>query len=681
MSNDIARLGYEIDSSQARTAAGDLDKMNAAAMKAERGAKSLKAASRDLLRDEGGRFMSAAQAAGKYGDEIDQLRTKYNPLYAASKQFEAQQTELQRALALGAISIGQYDAALAGLQAGMLRSGQSAAVFGKGMQASNHHITNLMFNFQDIAMMLAAGQNPLMLAMQQGTQVSGVFEQMKQSGQSAFGGIKSGLMAMVSPMSLLTLGVIAGGAALVQWGMSALGASDDTKTLTETVDDLENSVSAVNEISKVYSADGLQSLLDKYGEVNGAILAMIENQKTFAIGAAMQSARDAVAAIGGEFEGINTSMALLSRPGGGLGGLLDQLGLTKDQFVALRDAMDEAGSATTFEAQADALGRVNAILARSKVAMSETAGEALEAEAAMRELANAAPQANWMSAAISGVASLGAAIRDRIAEADRLRNAIVPSNGVEGGRGADPRSFVDDRYWSDKFFPSPEAMDFSGDGGGGGATDPYAENLERLITSLQTERDTVDAWYQENLAILTDRRALELMGETAHKSAIEALEMEHQERLSAIQSEASNRRLTDTASLFGELANIAAAGGQKSAKAVATFQAVEGTINAYGAAVKALNTPGLTLAGRFAAYASVLGAGLKGVAAIKAAGGGGGGGASGPTSATSARAEPEKTTRIELMGEDWLVSLAETMMDQIYTASGKGRVIISKANA
>jgi hypothetical protein len=209
--------------------------------------------------------------------------------------------------------------------------------------------------------------------------------------------------------------------------------------------------------------------------------------------------------------------------------------------------------------------------------------------------------------------------------------------------------------------------------------------LQRLIESLQTERETVDAWYQENLALIEDRRALEFLGEAEHKSALEALEQEHQERLSAIQSEAASRRISDTASLFGELANIAAAGGKRSAKAVATFQAVEGTINAYGAAIKALNTPGLTLAGRFAAYASVLGAGLKGVAAINSAGGGGSGGgikASGPTSATSARsAEPERVARVHLMGEDWIVALVESLAGQLYEASSNGKVIISRAGA
>lgn len=677
MSNDIARLGYEIDSSQAKTAAGALDKMNAAAMKAERGAKSLKAASRDLLRDEGGRFMSAAQAAGKYGDEIDQLRTKYNPLYAASKQFEAQQTELQRALALGAISIGQYDTALAGLQAGMLRSGQSAAVFGKGMQASAQHTTNLMFQFQDIGMMLAAGQNPLMLAMQQGTQVSGVFHQMKESGQSAFGGIKAGLLAMVSPMSLMTIGVIAGGAALVQWGISALGAGDDALTFDDALGNLESSVSALNTQVDIYSSQGIQGLVDKYGELNGEMLRFIELQTQALQRQAMEDAKAAISTLKDETSDWISVV----------GGLQDIFPGIAGQANIMAIAMDDAINATNVDDQVAALTRLRekVISVTGGIGNMTTAQFAFYnkiqlTEDAMRELANSAPQANWMSAAISGVASLGDAIRARITEARTLAAAFTPGTYTEGGMDAakgrvQPGGGV-------AIATRPEDIAGEAGEGGGGATDPYAANLERLIASLQTEKDTVDEWYQESIAVLNDRRAMELMGETAHKSALEALEMEHQERLSAIQSEASNRRLTDTASLFGELANIAAAGGQKSAKAVATFQAVEGTINAYGAAVKALNTPGLTLAGRFAAYASVLGAGLKGVAAIKAAGGGGGGGgASGPTSATSTRAEPEKTTRIELMGEEWLVNLAETMMDQIYTASGKGRVIISKANA
>jgi hypothetical protein len=172
------------------------------------------------------------------------------------------------------------------------------------------------------------------------------------------------------------------------------------------------------------------------------------------------------------------------------------------------------------------------------------------------------------------------------------------------------------------------APSFGGGGGGGGA-DPYNDRLSALVETLRSERDIEDEWYQENLALLNDRRAQEILGKQQHDAALVALHEEYQRRIAEIDANSHDQRIADMSGLFGALAGIAQAGGQKTAKIVATFQAIEGTVNAYGAALKALNTPGLTLAGRFAAYASVLGAGLRGVAAIRAAGGIGGGGGTG----------------------------------------------------
>jgi len=198
---------------------------------------------------------------------------------------------------LGAISVAQYDAALSTLQSGMVRSAGASQQFGKTMAASSQHTTNLMFQFQDMAMMLAAGQNPLMLAMQQGTQVSGVFHQMEMSGQSAFQGIKGGLLAMVSPMSLLTIGAIAGGAALVQWGMSALGAGSNVKTFQENIDAAQSSIDNLRTVTDLYSEDGLERLRQKYGEVNAEIMALVENQRILAMQEAAANVQSALSAL------------------------------------------------------------------------------------------------------------------------------------------------------------------------------------------------------------------------------------------------------------------------------------------------------------------------------------------------------------------------------------------------
>ena len=178
----------------------------------------------------------------------------------------------------------------------------------------------------------------------------------------------------------------------------------------------------------------------------------------------------------------------------------------------------------------------------------------------------------------------------------------------------------------------------AGGGGGGTVADDFAARLQGITEGLQTERAMIDTWYADAQTILADRRAQEILGEQGHKQALLAVEQSYQEQLAALEASRQQQRLGDMGNFFGALAGIASAGGKRMAKAVATFQAVEGMVNAYGAAIKALNTPGLTIWGRYAAYASILAAGLKGVAAIRSAGGIGGGGGGASASAPAAQA-------------------------------------------
>lgn len=217
-------------------------------------------------------------------------------------------------------------------------------------------------------------------------------------------------------------------------------------------------------------------------------------------------------------------------------------------------------------------------------------------------------------------------------------------------------------------------------GGGGGSS-----RIEALLSELQTEREVLDAWYAESLELVNSATDAQLEALGGRHEAMERLETEHMERLRAIRDEGQGSMLDDTAGFFGALASIAAVGGQKTAKAVAVAQAIEGTVNAYGAAIKALNTPGLSVWGRFAAYASVLGAGLKGVAAIRAAGGvGGGGGGSGGASAGSsapaaAAAEPAPLrAMIEGLSPDELYSgkAVRTLLDRLMQEAGDRGIIL-----
>lgn len=190
--------------------------------------------------------------------------------------------------------------------------------------------------------------------------------------------------------------------------------------------------------------------------------------------------------------------------------------------------------------------------------------------------------------------------------------------------------------------------------------------------SAAMQLEQAELWRTQALEKLANFNAKELEILRQHNINKQTIEEEYQNRIADIERTARQQRLSETASLFGALASIAATGGKKMAKAAATFEAIQGVINAYGAAIKALNTPGITLAGRFAAYASVLAAGLRGVAAIRQAGGvggGGGGGGGGGRIATpaSAAASPQRVL-IQGIGPNDLItgSQLSEIFDKLY---------------
>lgn len=98
--------------------------------------------------------------------------------------------------------------------------------------ANQAHTTNLLFQAQDIAMMTAMGQAPMMLAMQQGMQVGGIFHQIGSGRQivQALGGAIAGLLNPLNLATILTIGL---GAAGVQWFMNMEKGAEDATTALE----------------------------------------------------------------------------------------------------------------------------------------------------------------------------------------------------------------------------------------------------------------------------------------------------------------------------------------------------------------------------------------------------------------------------------------------------------------
>lgn len=224
-------------------------------------------------------------------------------------------------------------------------------------------------------------------------------------------------------------------------------------------------------------------------------------------------------------------------------------------------------------------------------------------------------------------------------------------------------------------------------GGGGARSDRFEQDLNRLVQSLETERETLEREYAEREALLNDFRAREFLSEEAHKQSLLRLEEEYHDSLRQLGMNASNQRLQEVSGFFGAMEQLALNSGKGLAKAAAVFGGIEATINAYRAATQALADPSVPFYAKAAAYASVLATGLGAAKAIRSAGakigaaGGGGGGAEGVSAAPSQ--QDFTNIRLEFVGgdnPDIIQAIWEEMLGRAQASSREG-VIIEVARA
>ncbi|SPL63582.1 phage tail length tape measure family protein [Ochrobactrum soli] len=164
-----------------------------------------------------------------YGRELDNLRAKYNPLFAVIQQYRTAQADIRQAHSVGALSVDEMTSALQRERKAALEN--IAALKQRGAAsggARSFQTANIAAQFQDIAVTSAMGMSPIQIALQQGTQLSAVFNEMGR-GRDVIAGIGQAFMSIVSPVSLVTIGTIAAGAALLQY----VASSNQVKTIDE----------------------------------------------------------------------------------------------------------------------------------------------------------------------------------------------------------------------------------------------------------------------------------------------------------------------------------------------------------------------------------------------------------------------------------------------------------------
>ena len=216
-------------------------------------------------------------ALAQQGQEMDRLRAKFSPVFSTITSYKSSINEIRTAHRLGAISTDEMTAAIQRERQAALASiaaikGRNAAladtppVMGGaiGQSGNAFQTANIAAQFQDIAVMTQMGiANPLTMALQQGTQLSAVFNTMGGA-KDVIRGIGTAFLSIVNPVSLVTIGTIAAGVAAYNY-------------FSESEDGAEATAEALKE-----QANLIQSVAQKWGDALPAIRAYADEQDRLA---------------------------------------------------------------------------------------------------------------------------------------------------------------------------------------------------------------------------------------------------------------------------------------------------------------------------------------------------------------------------------------------------------------
>lgn len=277
---------------------------------------------------------------------------------------------------------------------------------GQGSQAALGSVANLTAQFNDIGVTLASGQSPFLIAIQQGTQISQIFG--GQGVGAIMATLKGAFLSLLSPVSLLTIGLIAGGGALVQWLASAGEAEPTADNLAKTISTLTQALDSYNAYIAT-SAKSTAELTKQFGE----FAAGIQGFQEFLAGIELGKALDAnlasiddlkgplsqIAATNKELIAQEQYLAELRASGadaytqtiaeGGVDQLRTQiegaakrLGILPEEALRLYSALEEIGKSTALEDIASSALNAQAVLV-------ELYGTGLQVPAPLRDAAKA----------------------------------------------------------------------------------------------------------------------------------------------------------------------------------------------------------------------------------------------------------------------------------------------------
>ena len=279
----------------------------------------------------------AAQETEVYAKSLDGLRAKYDPLYAAQKQFLAAQDEIEQANKLGALSdeqrISALDRANATYQNQRIEIDKATAAngrLGKSAGLNAYAWQNLGFQINDVITSLASGISPFQTIAQQGGQITQVLQSDQGGLIGGLNSVKNKILELLSPARLVFGGITA---AIAGAAYATYSYSEGQRKLTQNLDGVGRgsgaTVSGINRLAPDAAAAGKISTVSAR-EMAGEFAA------TGKIGTEMYagliaSARDYATTTGQELPEASKALAeAFADPSKGADALNKQLGFLND---------------------------------------------------------------------------------------------------------------------------------------------------------------------------------------------------------------------------------------------------------------------------------------------------------------------------------------------------------------
>ncbi len=295
----------------------------------------------------------AARSATDQAAQMDRLRAKYLPLYQASKAYETALEEIALAEREGAIS--SRVAADARQRAAQQLAGASAVVDQHTAAMKRNASTaqqGVMVGHQlsDVLITSQMGfQSVGMIALQQGSQLASQMNVLKAAGGGVFRTLLSGFTSLVNPLSLITIGAVAAGAAIAKWFFAA---GEETKSFSDALADANSRISDLRRATSNMSGGNIRQLRREYGALNNELDAHLERlHKVAELNAAtansdmVASIRDALTSDGNIF---TNDIDAIRRA----------FDTTNDRARIFLDLMHGVENARTFEQQAEAVSKL-----------------------------------------------------------------------------------------------------------------------------------------------------------------------------------------------------------------------------------------------------------------------------------------------------------------------------------